>query len=61
MDDFECRLCGSVAVIYPKTFADDAPVACAGCANVVSSYGEFKQRAQRVIGANRRCGRVTGC
>ncbi len=61
MDDFECRVCGSVAVTYPKIFDDDAPVACAGCAEVVSSYGEFKQRAERAIRASSRRGRVTGC
>jgi hypothetical protein len=61
MDGFECPDCGSPDVVYPKVLEDDEPVACAGCAAFVSTYREFKERAERVIGAEPNGARITGC
>ncbi len=61
MDDFRCTACGSPAVTFPKVLDERALVACAGCEQVVSTYGEFKQRAERAILLSPRRARVTGC
>jgi ribosomal protein S27E len=49
MDDFGCPDCGSPALVYPNALQDDEPVACAGCGSFVSTFGELKQRAERVL------------
>jgi hypothetical protein len=61
VDDHVCPICGSPGVSYPKVLEDQAPVVCAGCARFVSTYGEFKRRAERTIAADPNRTRATGC
>jgi len=61
MDEFACRGCDSPAVVYPRVFEDDEPVVCAGCALFVSTYREFKERAELVLSGNPNSVRITGC
>jgi len=61
MDEFACRVCGSPAVVYPRVFENDEPVVCAGCAAFVSTYREFKERAERVLSGNPKGAPITGC
>jgi hypothetical protein len=61
MDDFGCPDCGSPALVYPSLLEDDEPVACACCGSFVSTYGELKQRAERVLGSNPTRFPVSGC
>jgi hypothetical protein len=61
MDEFACRDCGSPAVVYPRVFEDDEPVVWAGCAAFVSTYREFKERAERVLSGNPKGAPITGC
>jgi hypothetical protein len=61
MDDFECLVCGSPSVIYPRALEDDEPVACSGCGAFVSTYGEFKRRAELVQRSQPAGFQVSGC
>jgi hypothetical protein len=53
MDDFGCSVCGSRALAYPSVLEDQEPVQCASCRAFVSTYGDLKQRAERVSGLAR--------
>ena len=57
MDDFGCPACGSPALVYPSVLEDNEPVACSCCGAFLSTYGEFKERAERVLGSKQ----VSGC
>jgi len=61
MDEITCRVCGCPALVYPKILQDDEPVRCAGCGGLVSTYGEFKKRAERAMSADADGVRITGC
>ena len=60
-EEFACKECGDFAVLYPINFDDDAPVICARCETFVSTYREFRCRAERGTGASPNGERVTGC
>jgi len=61
MDDFGCPACGSLALAYPKALEDNEPVVCSGCAQFVSTYGEFKRRAEQALISFHTDVRVSGC
>ena len=61
MGEFHCEAWGSSAVVYPKILDDAGSVTCARCAVFVSSYREFKRRAERAVDASVNGRRVTGC
>jgi hypothetical protein len=61
MDEFVCSACGSPALSYPEVLYDDEPVVCACCGAFVSSYGELKQRTERIPNLNSIRSPVSGC
>ena len=61
MDDFECVACGCPAVVYPRVLSDDEPVACSRCGAFVSTYGQFKARAEVAERSNLARSAVCGC
>ena len=61
MDDFECVACGCPAVVYPRVLEDGEPVACSRCGAFVSTYGQFKARAEAAERSNWARSPVSGC
>ena len=61
MDEFRCRMCGSLGVAYPEMLESTEPVKCAACAAYIASYGEFKRRADEVLARNVANSPLTGC
>jgi hypothetical protein len=61
MNEFECPVCLSPALAYPKILEDERPVVCAGCGAFVSMYGELKRRAERGPRSQPSRFRVSGC
>jgi hypothetical protein len=61
MDEIECPVCLSPALVYPKVLEDDQPVTCFDCGAFVSTYGELKRRAERFSESKLTRVRVSGC
>ena len=49
-DQFACCECGSPSITIPANLADDAPVSCGGCDNVIGSWLGYKSFVSRSIG-----------
>jgi hypothetical protein len=61
MNDLECPVCRSPALVYPSVLEDNHPVTCFRCGAFVFTYGELKQRVERALSSNPRLSRVSGC
>jgi hypothetical protein len=46
-DGFCCEACGGAGVVPPRELVDEAPVRCGTCREVVCTWGELKERANR--------------
>jgi hypothetical protein len=46
-DSFGCGACGSAWVVPPRELIDEALVRCGTCHEVLCTWGELKQRAER--------------
>lgn len=46
---FACEACGSPSVAPPRTFRDDAAIACKRCGAKIGTWGDFKERTRRII------------
>lgn len=47
--EFACCECGSPSITIPADLADDAPVSCGGCNNVIGSWLGYKSFVSRSI------------
>jgi uncharacterized Zn finger protein len=61
MGDLGCPGCGSPALSYPEVLKDDEPVRCAGCGEIVSTYGELKRRAEHASKSSLTHSLLSGC
>jgi hypothetical protein len=61
INEFECPVCLSPSLVYPKALEDDRAVTCADCGAFVSTYGELKRRVERTPSSKRARLAVSGC
>jgi hypothetical protein len=61
MNELNCPVCGSPAVVYPRILDDAAAVKCAECAAFIANYGEFREHVERAIKMDPKGASGTGC